>query len=121
MRSSVQLACTVLAVLVITLRAVQLLVFLPFAGSIFSFDGEYLLFVIILEAGLLTLSHTSRFSLAARFGMLIPILALSYWWFHICRGEHPIWVDFRWWVVPEFLFAGMILGRSIAAERHLSV
>lgn len=86
-------------------RAITTLVFLPFAGSLGSPTGIYFLLLVLLAAGTTALSFTRRKGMAASLASLLCLVAISYWWFFICRASIPIWSDFYWLVVPEVCFA----------------
>jgi hypothetical protein len=92
-------------------KAFQLLVIAPLAGA--EHLRDYLPFGIELLLGFVSLilslgkHHVASFAVAC----LLASSAISYWWFVICGGSHPIWSDFEWLTVPDFLFAAAVLLR----------
>jgi hypothetical protein len=74
---------------------------------------DYLPFAIELLLGFISLilslkkHHVASFAVAC----LLAFAALAYWWFVICRNSNPIWSDFEWLTVPDFLFAAAVLLR----------
>jgi len=92
-------------------KAFELLVFAPLAGA--EHVRDYLPFAIELLLGFISLIlslkkyHVASFAVAC----LLAFAALAYWWFVICRNSNPIWSDFEWLTVPDFLFAVTVLLR----------
>jgi hypothetical protein len=92
-------------------KAFELLVFAPLAGV--EKVRDYLPFAIELLLGFISLilslkkRHVASFAVAC----LLAFAALTYWWFVICRTGNPIWSDFEWLTVPDFLFAAAVLLR----------
>jgi hypothetical protein len=101
--------------LVLCWKAVQLFIFLPLSGA--DHIGDYLLFALELALGIasLVLSLLKRNIASSATAMLFALTALWYWWFVICGGKRPIWSDFAWLTVPDFLFAAAALLRWIAS------
>jgi hypothetical protein len=120
-RTPFQVACTSVAVVFVLYRTLLLLVFLPFAGSIWSFVGAYLSLTIGFGIVTIALSLTNRSVPANAFAIFLPVMAIAFWWFYICKGATPIWSDFRAFVVPEICFAVVILARGVAPRKHLDV
>jgi hypothetical protein len=92
-------------------KAFELLVFAPLAGA--EHVRDYLPFAIELLLAFVSLilslkkHHLASFAVAC----LLVFAALAYWWFVICRNSNPIWSDFEWLTVPDFVFAAAVLLR----------
>jgi hypothetical protein len=91
-------------------KTFELLVFAPLAGA--EHLRDYLPFVIELLLGFISLilslkkHHLASLAIAC----LLAFAALAYWWFVMCGGSKPIWSDFKWLTVPDFLFpVGVLL------------
>lgn len=92
-------------------KALELLVFIPLAGG--EHARDYLPIAIELLLGFISLilslkkHHIASLAVAC----LLAFAALGYWWFVICRNSNPIWSDFEWLTVPDFIFAAAVLLR----------
>jgi len=120
MRSFLGTGAATVMIFVLLWKLVQFLVFLPLAGA--EHMRDYLPFALELLLGLvslllsLTRHHLASFATAS--GMAFS--ALGYWWFVICGGKNPIWSDFVWLTVPDYLFAATALIRwLLSQDRHL--
>jgi hypothetical protein len=102
-------------IFVLLWKLVQFLVFLPLAGA--EHMGDYLPFALELLIGLvsLVLSMTRHHAASFAAASVMALAALGYWWFVICVGKSPIWSDFAWGTVPDFLFAVAALIRWLLA------
>jgi len=105
-----KLAATVM-IFILLWNAFELLVFTPLAGG--EHMRDYLPFAIELLLGLISLILSLRKHHMASFAAacLLGFAALAYWWFVICRGSNPIWSDFEWLTIPDFLFIAAVLLR----------
>jgi len=86
-------------------RAFTTLVFLPFAGSIWSADGVYFLSLVLLSVVAITLSFKDRDGMAAILGSVVGLAALVYWSTIFHRTQVGMWSDFMWFAVPEICFS----------------
>jgi hypothetical protein len=68
---------------------------------------------ILLALTSIALSIVKRHVLAFLVASALTAAAAAYWWFVVC-GDTPIWSDFRWLVVPEFVFVSAVLVRWLA-------
>jgi len=73
---------------------------------------------ILLALTSIALSIVKRHVLAFLVASALTAAAAAYWWFVVC-GDTPIWSDFRWLVVPEFVFVSAVLVRWLAeSDKH---
>jgi hypothetical protein len=104
-RNVLERAAAAVMIFILLWKIFQFLVFLPLSGA--AHFGDYLPFALefILAFISLVLSFTKHRIASFAVASVLALVAVAYWWSVICRSTKPIWSDFEWLTIPDFIFA----------------
>jgi hypothetical protein len=105
MRKGLELSLVAFMVIYVIYRVFVTFLILPLAGTLWSLSGIYFVVLVLMASASIVLSFKGRQALSVSLAVLVGLAGLSFWWFVICRSNHPIWSDFGWFVVPEVGFS----------------
>jgi hypothetical protein len=96
--------CQVVMLAYLGYRAFTTFVIMPFLATLLSAGSLYFLELLFLAIVVTVLSFLKRDTLAVSLAACLCLISLIYWWAIMCRMGSPIWSDFGWFVVPEWIF-----------------